>query len=206
MAITKYVLTFPRTEIRIDENLLTFSIGKIKSRMPSVLYFKFNGYDLRGNLITEYTSNRWAITTEYSRQATTFELTFNTINNIQQTVADLDTFEIQLYLLGVDSENPLYFNELQLNKGEDTEYHQPNSAVKDVPIGFNHNNYANLYSGDNYLQIIRPYKDDITSNQLLRSQKTIIAPHLPNESEFDNAVALLYEYMYQKEQIIGVEK
>lgn len=202
-ALSKYKLTFPITQIRTSDNKLTFSVGKIKSRTPSVVYFKFYGYDLHKTLITEYTSNRWVITSEYTKQYETFDLEFEN----GYVGDDLDSYQIELYLIGIDSENPLYFNRLQLNIDEDTEYHVPNEELQNIQIGFNKNSYINLYdSTDNYLQIIRPSHEGLTTELLTPSQCTILAPHLPNESEFDNPVALFYEYMYQTEQIIGVEK
>ena len=201
--LIKYKLTFPKTQIRANTDELTFSIGKIKSRSPSIVYFKFYGYDLHDTLIATHTSNRWVITTEYTRQYETFDLTFTT----GYGVADLDTYKIELYLLGIDSENPLWFNELQLNTGGDKDYHIPNEEKQNIQIGFNNNSYVNLYdTSETYLQIIRPVHTDFTTSELSKSECTILAPHLPNESEFDNPTALLYEYMYQTEQIIGVEK
>lgn len=202
-ALSKYKLTFPVTQIRTSNNQLTFSIGKIKSRTPSVIYFKFYGYDLHKTLITEYTSNRWVITSEYTKQYETFELDFEE----GYESGDLDTYQIELYLIGIDSENPLYFNHLQLNIGEDKEYHVPNESLQNIAIGFNNTSYVNLYdNSDTFLQIIRPQHEGFSTIQLTPSQCTILVPHLPNESEFDNPVALFYEYMYQTEQIIGVEK
>ena len=201
--LIKYKLTFPKTQIRVNTNQLTFSIGKIKSRTPSVVYFKFIGYDLHNTEITNYTSPRWVITTNYARKFKTFNLTFST----GYTIDDLDTFVIELYAIGIDSENPLWFNHVQLNHGEDTDYHTPNEEKQNITIGFNKTSYVNLYdTTETYLQIIRPNKEAFTTEELSKSQGTIIAPHLPNESEFDNPTALMYEYMYQTEQKIGVEK
>lgn len=208
--VPKYKVKFPQMQIRITEDKLTFAINKIKSRTLSVVYFKFYGYDLRDNVIVEHTSDKWVITSTYQRNYETFDLEFETnpLTNAPYDVEDLDTFTIELYTLGITSENPLWFNHLQLTNGEDTnEYHVPNEERSNVSIGFARNSYVNLYdSTDTYLQIIRPNHEGFTTENLTHSQRTILVPHLPNESEFDNPTALLYEYMYMTEQRIGVEK
>lgn len=204
MSIVKYKLTFQETQIRTSEENLTFTIGKIKSRTPSVVYFKFNGYDLHNTLICEHTSDRWVITTEYVSHSETFAAV---TEGTSYTYADLDHFQIELYLIGVSSENPIYFNHVQLNTGDEKPYHLPNETQEDIQIGFTKCSYVNLYdNSNNFLQIIRPNHESLSTETLTNSQCTILAPHLENESEFDNPVALLYEFMYQTEQVIGVEK
>lgn len=207
--LVKYKLTFPCTKTRIDLDNLTFTIGKIKSRTPSVVYFKFYGYDLYDNLVCEHTSNRWVITNSYTEKSETFTLTYNTNPRTQQSFDcfDIDRYIIELYLIGINSENPLYMNHLQLNQGDKKEYHYPSEILQKIPIGFNNNSYVNLYgTQDNFLQIIRPVHVDFNTEELTPAQTTILAPHLPNETNFDNPVALLYEFMYMTEQRIGVEK
>lgn len=197
--ITKYKLTFIEAPIRVSDDKLTFLIENIKSREISVLYFKFYGYDVHSILIEEYTSSRWVITPEYSKKSETWDLT--------ASPKELDHYVIEMYLLGVNSENPLYMNHLQLNEGEELEYHKPNDTRKNVSVGFFNNQTINLYDlSENFLQIIRPYKEGLTTEELSKSQMTILAPHLENETEFDDPAALFYEYMYMVEQIIGVEK
>lgn len=203
MAMSKYKLTFPKTKISITQNTLTFYIGHIKSRLPSILYFKFYGYDLKNNLISEYTSDRWVITTEYTEQYETFTVPFTTDKNVE----DLDTYQMEVYLIGVDSEKPLYMNKLQLNEGDKIEYHTPNEEQTDVQIGLRNTLFANIYNNNgNFLQIIRPNQESFTLKKLTPSKTTILAPHLDSEPDIDNATAIFYEYMYQKEQVIGVEK
>lgn len=201
--LIKYKITFAESQIRTSEENLTFTIGKIKSRTPSVVYFKFYGYDLRNNLITEHTSKRWVITSHYTNKSETF----NAITDTTKKIEDLDHIKIEIYLLGITSENPLYLNHIQLNTGLEKPYHIPNEAIQHINLGFHKNSYLNLYdTTDNFLQIIRPSHESFSTDKLTPSQCTILAPHLAKESEFDNPVALLYEYMYQTEQIIGVEK
>ena len=196
------------TQIRVTDDDLTFSIGNIKTRRkPCVIYFKFYGYDYHKTLIAEHTSERMVVTTEYSQRYETFKVPYKEIDGSTKHYTDLDHYYIELYALGVDSENPLYFNHLQLNEGELKEYHKPNDTKENISIGFHNNSYVNLYDlSETYLQVIRPNHDDITTEQITKSQMTILAPHLPDESSFDDPVSLFYEYMYMTEQRIGVEK
>lgn len=195
-------------QIRVSDTKLTFSIGNIKCRTnPCVIYFKFYGLDYRKNVIAEYTSERMVVSTEYTSKSKTFTVPYQMLNGIQQTPSDLDQYYIELYAIGADSENPLYFNHVQLNEGTLKDYHRPNDEKTNVAIGFNRNHYISLYDmSETYLQIIRPKHEGLTTDVLTKSQMTILAPHLPYESEFDDPVKLFYEYMYMTEQRIGVEK
>lgn len=216
--LIKYKLTFPETQIRVSDEELTFSIGKIRSRTPSVVYFKFYGYFYRGTSpIIEYTSPRWVISTNYTLKYHTFNIKeildnasqelLNELGVSKLTVSDLDHYFIELYTIGIDSENPLYMNRLMLAEGDNVDYHKPNDEKIDVKLGFHQNYSLNLYDKtDIYLQIIRPHREDMTSTTITPSKVTILAPHLPNESSWDNPDSLLYEYMYQTEQRIGIEK
>lgn len=201
--LIKYKLTFRETQIRVSDDEITFTIGQIKSRSMSVVYFKFYAYDLRKNLIAEYTNERWVITTEYTEKTKTFTIPLSASYEPQ----DIDSVVIELYTIGIDSENPLYFNRVMLNSGGYLDYHQPNEAIKDIEVGFKTNKYVNLYdSSDGFLQIIRPYGESFSTEKLTPSQTTILVPHLDNETSFDNPTSIFYEYMYMVEQVIGVEK
>ena len=214
--IAKCIITFPpysvdeeqhkiheKIQIRATQNQLTFSIGNIKCRNQAVVYFKFYGFDYHNNLITEYTSDKWIITNVYELQYETFALEF--IND--KTIDDLDNFYMEIHTLGIDSENPLYFNKIQLNQGEYKEHHIPNEEIENVNIGFHKNSYINLYGDDDiFLQVIRPNREGLSTEQLTSSQMTILAPHLPNEPKWDDPVAVFYEFMYMHDQKIGVEK
>ena len=201
--LIRYRLTFKETQVRISDEQITFTIGQIKSRSMSVVYFKLYAYDLRKTLIGEYTNERWVITSEYREKTKTFEVPLISGHDPQ----DIDTVIIELYTIGIDSENPLYFNHVMLNSGTYLDYQQPNESVGNVEVGFKNNKYVNLYdNSEGFLQIIRPTGEAFTTEKLTASQDTILAPHLPNESEFDNPTALFYEYMYMVEQVIGVEK
>ncbi len=195
-------------QIRVTDDDLTFSIGHIKTRNnPAVIYFKFYGYDYHRNRIAEYTSERMVISTVYNEKYKTFQVPYRTIDGSTNHYSDLDHFYIELYVLGVDSENPLYFNHMQLNQGEYKEYHKPNDELNNIKIGFNNNSYVNLYNeSEVFLQVIRPNREDFTTETLTGSQMTILAPHLPSESVHDDPLKIFYEFMYMTEQRIGVEK
>lgn len=204
----KMVIPAPQ-QIRVNDDDLTFSIGHIKTRnQPAVIYFKFYGFDYHKTLIAEYTSDRMVVTTEYQQLYKTFQVPYEGTPTPTSHYSDLDHFYIELYMIGVDSENPLYFNHVQLNQGDKLlDYHKPNDAIQNVTVGFHNNKYINLYDeSEVFLQIIRPNGEDITTEKLTKSQMTIIAPHLPSESTFDDPVNLFYEFMYMTEQRIGVEK
>ena len=79
--------------------------------------------------------------------------------------------------------------------------------MENIQIGFNNNYYCNLYdSTDTFLQVIRPFHDGFSTKSLGKSQMTVLVPHLPNETIFDDPINLFYEFMYMTEQKIGVEK
>lgn len=195
-------------QIRVNDDDLTFSIGNIKTRnSPAVIYFKFYGFDYHKNLIAEYTSDRMVVTTEYQQLAQTFTVPYEGTPSPTAAYSDLDHFYIEIFMFGVDSENPIYFNHLQLNQGELLDYHKPNDMKPNVSVGFYRNSSINLYDDSEiFLQVIRPNKEDITTESLTKSQMTILAPHLPYESTFDDPVNLFYEFMCMTEQRIGVEK
>jgi len=207
----KAVIPAP-AQIRIPstQTTLTFAINKVKCRLaPAVIYFKWYGLDYHKNVIAEYTSERMVVTTEYTVKQDTFDIPYkvNPDTNKNYDSGDLDQYYFELYMLGVTSENPIYFNNLQLNEDEYKEYHKPNDEKNNVLVGFERNTYINLYDeSEIFLQVIRPNREDIRTETLTKAQMTILAPHLPNESVFDDPLNLFYEFMYMTEQRIGVEK
>lgn len=197
MTEIEYSLKLPQTEILFNENEVTFSINFIKSRQPSVLYFKLHCFDKNKTKIHTYTSPRWVIDTEYRRRSRTFTIPDNVRDKTVYT-------QIELRPVGITSENPIYFGELMLNEGDDIGYHIPNENLPRT-VGFVNNTYANLYNGDgNYLQVIRPQRDSFDTNKLTASTCTVLAPHLENESDIDDPVNIFYEFINQREQTIDV--
>lgn len=198
----EYVLTLPKSPTFIfDDNEMTFSINQIKSRLTSVMYFKVRFYDMHDTLIHTYTqSDRWVIPTEYTSRSHTFTIP----SNVQD---DIVASQVELRFVNIDSENPVYFNELMLNVGEYEEYHSPNYLNKGLSVRLNNNCYANLY-GDNgsYLQVIRPYGEDFTTDKITRHKCTVLAPHLAEEDSIDDPSNIVYEFIKQTEQVIEVLK
>lgn len=201
----QYHLKFPVTQVLFSKTELTFSINKIKSRLPSVLYFILHCYDMETdedgkpvNEIYTYTSDRWVIGTVYEHRHTTFEIDSTLLDDFAYT-------QIELVTMGIDSENPLYFTECMLQEDEWEEYHTPNEVAQSWFVGFKTNTYANLYNNDgDYLQVIRPHKEAVHTDKLDKAEVTILAPHFEDDEDFDDDVAVFIEAMNQREQTIDV--
>lgn len=194
----QYHLKFPVTQVLFTKTQLTFSINKIKSRLPSVLYFILHCYDMEMNEVYTYTSDRWVIGTVYEHRHTTFEIDSILLDDFAYT-------QIELVTMGIDSENPLYFTECMLQEGEWDEYHTPNEVAQSWFVGFKTNTYANLYNNDgDYLQVIRPHKEAFHTDKLDKAEVTILAPHFEDDEDFDDDVAVFIEAMNQREQTIDV--
>lgn len=198
----EYHILLPKTPILFTETNVTFSINKIKSRELSVLYFKFYCYDKDNTTIYTYTSPRWIIDTEYRRRARTFTLPSDVVENTVYT-------QFELVAIGNSSENPLYFTELMFNEGEDIGYYEPFTELGDktdgLKVGLYNSRYVNLYNTDgNFMQVIRPTGDPITTHKLLHSTCTVIAPHFADETDIDNPINVFLEFINQTEQRIDV--
>lgn len=204
MSEIEYHLKFPVTSILFTETTLTFSINHIKSRLTSILYFKLYCYSKHLNndsepdtLIYTYNSPRWVIDTEYKRRSLTFEIPEDIVDKTAYT-------QIELIAIGINSENPLYFTECMLNEGEDIGYHQPAEQIVRV-VGLKNSRYINLYNNDgNYLQVIRPMGDNLTTNVLTKSTCSVLAPHFHDEEDIDDPVNIFLEFINQTEQRIDV--
>ena len=194
----QYHLKFPVTQVLFTKTQLTFSINKIRSRLPSVLYFILHCYDMEMEEVYTYTSDRWVIGTVYEHRHTTFEIDSSLLNDFAYT-------QIEIVTMGIDSENPLYFTECMLQEGEWDSYHTPNEVQESWLVGFKTNTYANLYDNDgNYLQVIRPNKESLHTDILDKAEVTILAPHFEDDEDFDDDVAVFIEAMNQREQTIDV--
>ena len=198
-------LTFPKFKKSFVNGDVTFSIGNIKSRVPSVGYFILHCYDYKSNeLIVEnkpvYISKRFAIAPTYQSYIKTFEITESILSKTYE-------LEIEIVLFGITSENPVWFNELMFEVGEHTEYHKPNDAFEKTVVLFKNNNYATLYGVEgNDLQVIRPNQDSFTTSELTKSKYTILAPHIYNEPLTDTPSKLMLEFINQTEQYIQIKK
>lgn len=207
-----YHLLFPITQRLFDTDRdLTFSINHIRSRRPSVLYFVLhcfdNSVDENGvpiNEIGTYTSSRWVIGTVYDHYEETFQQSSITLDT-GKVLDDIAYTRLELVTLGIDSENPLYFTEVMFQEDAFDEYHEPSEEIKSVLVGFRNNATANLYDEDgNYLQVIRPNKENFHTDKLDGAEVTILAPHFNDDEGFDDHIGVFMEAMNQTEQTINV--
>jgi len=206
----EYRLKLPKQNVLFDTVDLTFSINHLRSRRPSIIYFILHLYDMSNNeiLIDDnpvFVSERSVVGTKFDLENANYVYTFS----IPQSALDSAVYnQLEIRTLGVDSENPLYFSELMLQEGtEYNGYHVPqeldkmNSHTIELPS----NLYANLYDKDgNYLQVIRPNKEQFNTNTLNKAQYTILAPHFESDEDVDSHIAVFLEAMNQREQKIDV--
>lgn len=206
----EYRLKLPKQNVLFDTVDLTFSINHLRSRRPSIIYFILHLYDMSNNeiLIDDnpvFVSERSVVGTKFDLENADYVYTFS----IPQSALDSAVYnQVEIRTIGVDSENPLYFSELMLQEGtEYNGYHVPqeldkmNSHTIELPS----NLYANLYDKDgNYLQVIRPNKEQFNTNTLNKAQYTILAPHFESDEDVDSHIAVFLEAMNQREQKIDV--
>ena len=222
----EYHLIFPITQTFLLDNTITVSVENMKSRLPTVVYFMIHCLDKDQDIITTYTTERWAVGTEYDGNVASVTVgeDFSNVESLlfihdenqgtlvdwnlgQDVQRDTSYLQLEMVILGVTSENPIYFNKIMLKEGEYEGYHIPKELVSEFSVSFVNNNYALfLDEDDTYLQVIRPNKESMTTKVIKASDMTILAPHFTNESAFDDPVNVLYEFMDQREQEIGMEK
>lgn len=197
MTESEHIIIFPIMKTEFMNNELTFSIGNIKSRLPSVIYYTLTLYAMdKTTIVEEYRSNRFIVNTEYTSIVDTFEISY---------VDEVAYVELSLISIGTSSENPLYFNHIMLNEGEYDGYHSTDEAIKNMNVGFNRSGYVNLYDEkDNFLQVIRPLHDKISLKKFYASECTVLCPHFADEDNVDDPVNLYLEFMNQREQKIDV--
>lgn len=228
----EYKLKLPIQRRNFENTDLTFSINHIRSRRPSVMYFILHCYDVTasktideetgefiytGEILVDdkpiYTSDRTVIGTSYGDEPSyvhPFSIPSKYTKDDKQRSVIEDTFYyvIEIITLGVDSENPLYFNQMMFQEGlEYNGYHEPQEMDKmnSHLINLPQNLYANLYDYEgNYLQVIRPNKEPFNTNNLGKAKYTILAPHFENDTGVDNHIDVFLEAMNQTEQRIDV--
>ena len=95
---------------------------------------------------------------------------------------------------------------MQLAEGDVTSYHQPVESIPKTDIKFISNFYANFYTTDDdrYLQVIRPYYNNMDTETITRSKVTVLAPHLMNEDDIDSPSNIGLEFMNSYEQVIEI--
>lgn len=199
MVEEEYHIKFPKIQVNFSRPELLFLINQVKSRHPSVLYFKLHCYDKTDTKIYTYTSPRWAVSDEYRKKTRIFELSKDIYEKVLYT-------QIELISLGNSSENPLYFTECMFAEYDgELDYHKPNEAITHLEVGLLNSRYINLYDNDgNFLQVIRPDGKNIFTDRLSASTCTVLAPHLSEESDIDDPVNVFLEFINQTEQRIDV--
>lgn len=177
---------------------MTFSVEHIKADdflmvKPTILL-----YTSGKQYLANYSTTWWVVCNEYQKRYFTFNIPRNTLNQAAY-------YRVRLWVDNLSLHNNLYFNHLQLAEGSVTDYHEPESTLPKTDIKFSNSFYANLYtSEDNYLQVIRPYYNNIDTETIKKSKTTVLAPHLANEDEVDNPASIGLEYMGATDQVIEI--
>ena len=199
MVEEEYRIKFPKIQVNFSQPQLFVLINNVKSREPSALYFKLHCYDRTNTEIYTYVSPRWIITKDYYKKIRKFSLSDEIYENVLYT-------QLEFIAVNNSSENPLYFTECMFAEDNgDYSYHTPHEVLKEYNIGFINSCYVNMYDNDgNYLQIIRPNRENITNNVITHSTCTVLAPHLYDESDIDDPVNIFMEFINQTEQRIDV--
>ena len=230
----EYRLKLPLQRKSFDDHELTFSITHLRSRRPSIMYFILHlyGMDCQKSVDDEtdeflysdeilvndkpiYTSPRTVVGTAYGDEPSfiesfTIPTSYVMNNKTRDVLEDTIYYMVEIRTLGVDSENPMYFNKLMLQEGDINKYngyHDPQEMTNSHSIELvdGGNMYANLYDLEgNYLQVIRPNRESFNTNNLNKADYTILAPHFEVEDDVDNHVSVFLEAMNQTEQRIDV--
>lgn len=176
---------------------LTLSVDKMKSKTMVMVKPKIATYTSGKVLIEEYTGDWWVIGKKYQSHNHTFNL--DELDNVAY-------YRVIFTVDNVTSTNKLYFNHLQLAEGDVTDYHEPASSIPRTSVKLNNNFYVNFYgeSEDSYLQVIRPYYDNLDTKSITKSKVTVLAPHLANEDDRDSPSSVGLEFMNQTDQKIEI--
>ena len=194
----EYLIKLPVTDADFLDNSLSFSIEHMKSRMTSTVYFSIDFFDMADELIYTYKSTRWVVDSTYSSYHLNFDIPVRVADNSSK-------FQLTLIASGITSENPLFLTGLMFREGDYDGYHSPSEEITDALIKLNKSSYANLYSTDgSYLQVIRPSRTTFHTNKLDKCTATVLAPHIENESDLDDPVALFLEFINMTDQRIDV--
>lgn len=198
---TKYIITLPKEKLtkKFNTPRLTLTIGKMKSQDICITTPILTLHNLNKKQIKQYKGKQWVTANNYKEYTQTYNIT-------EEELHETAYIQIQLETIGINSETPLYFNNLMLNEGDYTTYHQPDQTLEETSIYFINNFYTNLYTKntDSYLEIIRPNYDNLTTKTLNKSKVTILAPHLIGEDIIDSPENLSLEYMNMSDQVIEI--
>ena len=195
----RYTLTTDLIRKNFTNPKVTFSIEHIKSTDLLMVRPILKLYSSGKSYITQYASKWWVVTQSYEKKYHTWNINTNTLNNVAY-------YKIELLVDGLSPTNRLHFNHMQLNEGGVKDYHQPEADIPITYIHFTTNFYANLYTSEeeNYLQVIRPYYNNINTETITKSKSTILAPHLANEDNYDSPANIGLEYMNSTDQRIEI--
>lgn len=195
----------PLQEHELSDGDITFTINYMKCRTISVIYYKLHCYDYNEHeILIEnkpfHIGERWVVDETWSSYHDTFNITSTELEEIYK-------IRLELILINVGDNNPLYLTELMLQNGLFEEFHEPKESIVEAEIGFINNAYANLYNNDNdnYLQIIRPNRTPFTTLKLTKDNWTVLAPHITGENPIDKPENLFVEFINQTEQEITIK-
>lgn len=180
---------------------LTFYVEKMRADDMAMVrpYLKlFNG-KTNADIITTLNSDWWVVGSEYDEHSFKYTITEEQLNATA-------FFKVGMIVDGMHFKNKLYFNHMQLAEGDVTSYHQPVESIPKTDIKFTSNFYANFYTTDDdrYLQVIRPYYNNMDTETITRSKVTVLAPHLMNEDDIDSPSNIGLEFMNSYEQVIEI--
>lgn len=193
------------TDLLLKKNITgktTFYIGNIKTDTgkPVIVQPCLDIFDINKDRILTIEEIPFIVTGKYHSQ-----------NIIFSTPVNGHYFKIILhfYSLTPNITTRLLFNRLLYADGNynNIEYNEPSGHLPEVSVHFINNFYTELHKDNSYLQVIRPNYDSITTEKLIESKTSIIAPHLKsNENLEDTSEKICLEYINQKEQTIDLLK
>lgn len=195
----KHIIESKIIKKNFADTTLTLSVEKMKSKSYTFVKPRLKLFNAKEPYEVTKSADFWINGKAYQKQTAQFKLT-------QTNIERCTHYQIILECYNVTSDNSIYFNHMQLCEGDDTDYHQPEQDLPTLDVKFSNNFYANFWSsrGDRYLQVIRPYYDNISTKEMKKSKVTVLAPHLENEESVDKPASLGLEFMNQHEQVIEI--
>lgn len=190
-------------ELYITDDTLstsTITIDRLNNKEDTENYNPYT-FTLEEDIVS-YVSPRKAIGTVFSSEGVDYTQNFDLDERIvSQTVY----VQLEIISMGTNSENPLYFSELMFQEKAFSNYHTPSELKNRHSIEFLEANYVNCYSKEgDYLQIIRPNREGLTTAELTTAKYSILAPHFKEDKGVDSPVSVFIEAMNQTEQTIDV--
>lgn len=196
---TRYSIASDFMRKNFTNTLLTFSVEHMKSDSLLMVRVLIHLYSSGKTKIDTRTSNWKVVGSVYQPFTYSFRINEDKLNRSAY-------YKVVLQVDGLSEDNRFYFNHIQLAEGRTSDYHQPETAIPKTPIKFSNNFYANLYTSgtENYLQVIRPYYNNMDTETITRSKVTVLAPHLANEDSIDSPSNIGLEFMNSNDQVIEI--